>query len=182
MRTLKLAIFSVLFAVICTGAQAGILGSTQPTIVVRHHPGAPLAAVYVIFAGSLSDMIVAEQAVTKLFEKTGVTVIGASSDISDVNQLQSHDVTKRVAERLAAFGKSIAILQIKVAKVEGSEATFSMTLSSVGIGEIAVGEVLIDKDKQLTIFENESQARRIAIRDATRRFVADDRIRAMFVR
>jgi hypothetical protein len=182
MRAIRLALVAALAAITCTAAQAAILGSTPPTVIVRHQPAAPLSAVYVIFAGSLSDMLIAEQAVAKLFETTGVTVIGASSDISDVSQLQSPEVTKRVAERLAAVGKPIAILQIKLAQVAGSEATFSMTLSGVGIGELAVGEVLIDTDKQLTISENVSQSRRIAIRDATRRFVADDRIRTMFVK
>jgi hypothetical protein len=182
MLSFRLAFALSVAFICCAPAQAINLGSTPPTIIVRQQPVSPLSVIYVVFSGTLSDMVVAEQAVANFFKPTGVTVIGASSDVSDVAQLQSTDIATRVSTRLAAIGKPTSLFSIKISRVAGSEVTFSMTLSAVGTGEIAIGEVMVNTDSQFTISDSNALSRRISIRDATSRFLKDKRIREMFVR
>jgi hypothetical protein len=167
---------------LCSPVQAVTIMATPPTILIRQSPNTKLAAIYVIFSGSLAEMVAAEQAVAKIFEKSEVIVIGASSDISSVDQLKSPEVIDRFAKRVAAVGGPVGFVTAKVSNISGTEITFSITLTVAGTGELAVGEVLIDTNNQLSFSSSGAQSMRIAIRDAMRRFVGDNRIRLMFAR
>lgn len=181
MRFFKFAVSLAMTAILCAPVGGITLGSTPPTIIVRNKPTTPLTAIYVVYSGSLSEMVVAEQTIAKVFENSGVTVMAASSDISNISELQSNEAVTRIAARLAPVGKQVAVLQIKLANVAGSEMKFVMTLKAVEAGEIAAGEVQIDTEGQLSFSGSEAQSLRMAIRDATRRFVNDKKIRPLFV-
>ena len=161
---------------------AGIFSDSEATIVVRNKPSSPYTKIYIVFDGSISEMVAAEDEAEKIFSKSKVIVFRASADISNAQELGKLEKLEEIRKKVASSDGASAILFIKPVSIVGYIYSFSVTLADFGNAKtIAVGDIRSDTDNK-TFSGTPAVQSRVAARDALKMFVTDRKIWDFFIR